>query len=247
MPTLHVDSSPLYGWSVSSELTLAFVTQWKPSHPDGRVVDRDLDATAMPPITAEWVGTVYTIKIPQSSADCDLMGHLALVAILPVLPAGAAPRWSEGRSEPRDQARAQRNPPSCMFVKWTRRLCRYPLTTASMPGWNYAAQSFRTSRPTHDNSVTPLNLYHSSSLAGICGILKSHVIWASDVRSMSDTSDGQYWLDVFRSVIGRNSVPPWVREWLEQTDAFGLGTHWDTYISCFCGGRQPASSMGSLP
>src|ERR1022692_772950 len=57
---LHIDSSPLYGRSVSRELTAAFVTQWKASHPDGRVVDRDLNATAMPPITAEWVGAAYT-------------------------------------------------------------------------------------------------------------------------------------------------------------------------------------------
>jgi hypothetical protein len=48
MPTLlHIDSSPLYGRSVSRELTGAFVTQWKASHPDGRVVDRDLNATAI--------------------------------------------------------------------------------------------------------------------------------------------------------------------------------------------------------
>src|SRR5438128_3130983 len=53
---LHIDSSPLYGRSVSRELTAAFVTQWKASHADGRVVDRDLNATPMPPINAEWVG-----------------------------------------------------------------------------------------------------------------------------------------------------------------------------------------------
>ena len=46
MPTLlHIDSSPLYGRSVSRELTGAFVTQWKASHPDGKVIDRDLNAT----------------------------------------------------------------------------------------------------------------------------------------------------------------------------------------------------------
>jgi FMN-dependent NADH-azoreductase len=50
---LHIDSSPLYGRSVSRELTAAFVTQWKAAHPDGRVIDRDLNATAMPPISAE--------------------------------------------------------------------------------------------------------------------------------------------------------------------------------------------------
>ena len=57
---LHIDSSPLYGRSVSRELTAAFVTQWRASHPDGRVIDRDLNAIAMPPINAEWVGAVYT-------------------------------------------------------------------------------------------------------------------------------------------------------------------------------------------
>jgi FMN-dependent NADH-azoreductase len=61
MPTLlHIDSSPLYGRSVSRQLTAAFVTQWKASHPDGRVVDRDLSATLMPPVNAEWVGAAYT-------------------------------------------------------------------------------------------------------------------------------------------------------------------------------------------
>src|ERR1700678_1971080 len=57
---LHIDSSPLYGRSVSRELTAAFVNQWTASHPDGRVIDRDLNATPIPPITAEWVGAVYT-------------------------------------------------------------------------------------------------------------------------------------------------------------------------------------------
>src|ERR1700733_11122865 len=52
---LHIDSSPLYGWSVSRQLTEAFVTQWKSSHPDGTVLDRDLNATALSPITAEWL------------------------------------------------------------------------------------------------------------------------------------------------------------------------------------------------
>src|SRR5271156_5749130 len=57
---LHIDSSPLYGLSVSRQLTDAFVTQWKFSHPDGKVVDRDLNATAIPPVTSEWVGAAYT-------------------------------------------------------------------------------------------------------------------------------------------------------------------------------------------
>jgi FMN-dependent NADH-azoreductase len=57
---LHIDSSPLYGRSVSRELTASFVTQWRSSHPEERVIDRDLNATAIPPVTAEWVAAAYT-------------------------------------------------------------------------------------------------------------------------------------------------------------------------------------------
>jgi FMN-dependent NADH-azoreductase len=57
---LHVDSSPLYGRSVSRQLTEAFVAQWKSSHPDGTVLDRDLNSTSLSPITADWVGAAYT-------------------------------------------------------------------------------------------------------------------------------------------------------------------------------------------
>ena len=61
MPTLlHIDSSPLYGRSVSRELTAAFVSQWEASHPGGRVVYRDLNATVIPPVTEKWVDAVYT-------------------------------------------------------------------------------------------------------------------------------------------------------------------------------------------
>ena len=61
MPTLlHINSSPLYGRSISRELTAAFVAQWKASHPDGTVIDRDLNATAIPPVAGDWVGAAYT-------------------------------------------------------------------------------------------------------------------------------------------------------------------------------------------
>jgi FMN-dependent NADH-azoreductase len=74
MPTLlHIDSSPLYGRSVSRELTAAFVSQWKASHPDGKVVDRDLNATVMPPINAEWVGAVYTPEPTRNPQQKELL------------------------------------------------------------------------------------------------------------------------------------------------------------------------------
>jgi FMN-dependent NADH-azoreductase len=80
MPTLlHIDSSPLYGRSVSRQLTGAFVTEWKSSHPDGTVVHRDLNATQIPPISAEWVGAAYTpeaARTPEQKALLSLSDSL---------------------------------------------------------------------------------------------------------------------------------------------------------------------------
>jgi FMN-dependent NADH-azoreductase len=70
---LHIDSSPLYGRSVSRELTAAFVTQWKASHPGGRVIDRDLNATAIPPINSEWVSAVYTPEAARTPQQKELL------------------------------------------------------------------------------------------------------------------------------------------------------------------------------
>jgi FMN-dependent NADH-azoreductase len=74
MPTLlHIDSSPLYNRSVSRELTGAFVTQWKSSHPNGKVIHRDLNATPIPPINAEWVGAVYTPEASHTPEQKQLL------------------------------------------------------------------------------------------------------------------------------------------------------------------------------
>jgi FMN-dependent NADH-azoreductase len=70
---LHVDSSPLYGRSVSRQLTGAFVTQWKSSHPNGTVVDRDLNATPILPVTAEWVGAAYTPEGARTPQQKELL------------------------------------------------------------------------------------------------------------------------------------------------------------------------------
>src|ERR1700722_3016557 len=70
---LHIDSSPLYGRSVSRELTATFVTEWKASHPNGKLVYRDLNATAILPITAEWVGAVYTPEEARSAEQKKLL------------------------------------------------------------------------------------------------------------------------------------------------------------------------------
>ena len=76
MPTLlHINSSPLYGRSVSRQLSDAFVAQWKSSHPDGIVIDRDLNATPIPPVNAEWVGAAYT---PEAARTPQQKEQLAL-------------------------------------------------------------------------------------------------------------------------------------------------------------------------
>jgi FMN-dependent NADH-azoreductase len=70
---LHIDSSPLYGRSVSRQLTGAFVEQWKSSHRDGTVIERDLNATAISPITAEWVGAAYTPEAARTPQQKELL------------------------------------------------------------------------------------------------------------------------------------------------------------------------------
>lgn len=70
---LHIDSSPLYGRSVSRQLTGAFVSEWKSSHPDGTVIDRDLNATPISPINAEWVGAAYTPEEARTPQQNDLL------------------------------------------------------------------------------------------------------------------------------------------------------------------------------
>ena len=70
---LHIDSSPLYGRSVSRQLTGAFVNEWKSSHLDGTIIDRDLNATALSPITAEWVGADYTPAEARTPQQKELL------------------------------------------------------------------------------------------------------------------------------------------------------------------------------
>jgi FMN-dependent NADH-azoreductase len=78
---LHIDSSPLYEQSVSRQLTAAFVTHWKSSHPGGTVVERDLSATAIPPLSAEWVAAVFTPEDARSPQQNELLS-LSLIAEL---------------------------------------------------------------------------------------------------------------------------------------------------------------------
>lgn len=76
---LHIDSSPLYGRSVSRQLAEAFVTQWKSIYPDGTVLARDLNATDIPPINSDWVSAVFapeSERTPPQNALLSLSDSL---------------------------------------------------------------------------------------------------------------------------------------------------------------------------
>jgi FMN-dependent NADH-azoreductase len=73
---LRIDSSPLGdGASFSRQLTSEFVEKWKRTHPGGNVITRDVTATALSPINAEWIGAAYS---PKGSATPRQQEILAL-------------------------------------------------------------------------------------------------------------------------------------------------------------------------
>jgi FMN-dependent NADH-azoreductase len=72
---LHLDSSPLGDHSVSRHLTAEFVKNWKLANPGGRVITRDTTVSAIPPVTAAWVGAAYT---PAEALTAEQASTLAL-------------------------------------------------------------------------------------------------------------------------------------------------------------------------
>ncbi len=70
---LHIDSSPLYGRSVSRELTHELVAKWRDAHHGGVVIVRDLNAEPSTPVTAEWVGAAYTPAASRSPEQQALL------------------------------------------------------------------------------------------------------------------------------------------------------------------------------
>src|SRR5882672_157590 len=57
MKLLQIDSSARRTSSVTRQLTVRFAQEWRKSHPDGEVIQRDLSATALPLITDDWGAT----------------------------------------------------------------------------------------------------------------------------------------------------------------------------------------------
>ena len=71
---LHLDSSPLES-SVTRELGREFVKSWKAAHPEGRVIYRDLAASAPKPLNGAWIGAAYT---PETARSEEQKAALAL-------------------------------------------------------------------------------------------------------------------------------------------------------------------------
>jgi len=73
-PTLlDINSSPLGEASISRHLTAEFVENWKLAHPDGKVIYRDLTTTSIPPVSAAWVGAVYSREEALNPAQRELL------------------------------------------------------------------------------------------------------------------------------------------------------------------------------
>src|SRR5271154_5908213 len=70
---LHLDSSPLGGASISRHLTGEFVANWKLANPNGKIITRDLTATAIPPVSGAWVGAAYTPEDARTPEQRELL------------------------------------------------------------------------------------------------------------------------------------------------------------------------------
>jgi len=70
---LHLDSSPLGETSISRHLSAEFVLNWKLANPDGTVITRDTTTTAIPPVTAAWVGAAYTPEAALNPGQRELL------------------------------------------------------------------------------------------------------------------------------------------------------------------------------
>ena len=70
---LHLDSSLAGAASVSRRLTMEFVENWQKAHPDGVVLDRDLNAMSIPPVNGAWAGAIYTPEEARTADQRELL------------------------------------------------------------------------------------------------------------------------------------------------------------------------------
>jgi len=73
-PLLRIDSSPLASdASFSRQLTTEFVQHWQRTHPDGKLITRDLVTTKLQPLSAEWIGAAYTPEASRSPRQQEVL------------------------------------------------------------------------------------------------------------------------------------------------------------------------------
>ena len=83
-------------------------------------------------------------------------------------------------------------------------------------------------------SSTPSELLHYTTRQGFKGIVKSRKMRCSDIRRVNDSEEGDYGLDVIRSVVSRKSVPTnFLNAVRNSQDLFGFRRLWTSYIACF--------------
>jgi hypothetical protein len=83
------------------------------------------------------------------------------------------------------------------------------------------------------NVDNPDFLFHYTSPGGLCGILRSRSIWATDVRFLNDAKEAKYTMDLVRSRIALKSsdLPRDLeRRWLR---ALRVAEETRAYVACF--------------
>ena len=70
---LHLDSSPMGGYSVSRTLSEYFTESWKERNPSSTVITRDLAVTNIPPVNAAWVAAAYTAETARTAEQKELL------------------------------------------------------------------------------------------------------------------------------------------------------------------------------
>ena len=72
---LKIDSSPMGKHSISRKLTAEFAAIWQKTHPDGKVISRDLTVTKLPAVNGVWIGAAHT---PEDSHSPEQQEELAV-------------------------------------------------------------------------------------------------------------------------------------------------------------------------
>jgi len=71
---LQIDSSPLANdASFTRRLTAEFVERWRESHPEGKVVSRDVATMKLPVVDAEWIGAAYTPEAKRTPRQREVL------------------------------------------------------------------------------------------------------------------------------------------------------------------------------